>query len=363
MRTVCVSLPPGKDRSYDIDIGRSLLAQAPAEIAAKGFGEAYAVVCDANTARLFGQDFVRELRGAGMHADMAVFPAGEASKSLSEFERLLFAFRDMKLTRKGCVIALGGGVVGDLAGFAAGSYMRGIPFVQVPTTLLAQVDSSVGGKVAVNLGRDKNYCGLFYQPQMVFIDVSALSSLPEREFLSGLAEVVKYGVIADETFFRFLEENVDEILARDMDVLKRLVERCCEIKAEIVAADEREAGRRMILNYGHTFGHALESLLDFQETHGECVAWGMRMAARLGEDLGTLPPEEHARQDALLDQLGLGRSSAPSASRIVETMQADKKATAGGAILVAPERVGSVRVVGPVGGETMRRVLSGWEKA
>jgi len=361
---VCVSLPPDKDRSYDIDIGRGLLAQTPGEIAAKGFGEAYAVVCDANTARLFGQDFVRELRGAGMHADMAVFPAGEASKSLREFERLLFAFRDMKLNRKGCVIALGGGVVGDLAGFAAGSYMRGIPFVQVPTTLLAQVDSSVGGKVAVNLGRDKNYCGLFYQPQKVVIDVSALSSLPEREFLSGLAEVVKYGVIADEDFFRFFEENVDKILARDVGVLERIVARSCEIKAGIVSQDEREAGARMILNYGHTFGHALESLLDFRETHGECVAWGMRMAARTAVFLGVMDSAEAVRQEALLDQLHLGLiPHPPEAARIIEAMKADKKTSAKGAVLILPERVGAVREVRDGAEKAVQRALDSRKEA
>ena len=359
MRTVRVPLPPGADRSYDIDIGPGLLARAPGEIAASNFGEAYAVVCDANTARLFGQDFVSGLRAAGAPADMAVFPAGEASKSLREFERLLFAFKDMRLTRKGCVIALGGGVAGDLAGFAAGSYMRGVPFVQVPTTLLAQVDSSVGGKTGVNLGRDKNYCGLFHQPRKVFIDPAALSSLPEREFQSGLAEAVKYGLVADAAFFRFFEENADAILAGDLDVLERMVARCCEIKADIVAADEREAGRRMILNYGHTFGHALESLLDFKETHGECVAWGMRMAARTAVFLGVMDSAEAVRQEALLDRLHLGRiSHPPEAARILEAMKADKKASAKGAVLILPERAGAVRQVRDGAEEAVQRALN-----
>lgn len=358
MRTVRVSPPPGGSRSYDIDIDRGLLGRAPSGIAAAGFGEAYAVVCDANTARLFGQDFVHGLRAAGAHADMAVFPAGEESKSLREFERLLYAFRDMRLTRKGCVIALGGGVAGDLAGFAAGSYMRGLPYIQVPTTLLSQVDSSVGGKTGVNLGRDKNFCGLFYQPQKVFIDVSALSSLPEREFKSGLAEVVKYGVIADGVFFSFLEERADDILARDLDALERVVERCCELKAGIVEADEREAGPRMLLNYGHTFGHALESLLDFKETHGECVAWGMRAAARLAVCLGKLPEESAARQNALLDRLGLGLAAGiPEAGRIASAMRRDKKAEAGRLSLILPRALGRAEIARDVPAKALIEAL------
>jgi 3-dehydroquinate synthase len=261
--------------------------------------------------------------------------------------------------RSTTVVALGGGVVGDIAGFAAAIYQRGMPFVQVPTTLLAQVDSSVGGKTGVNHPLGKNMIGAFHQPRAVLIDTECLSTLPDREFAAGLAEVVKYGAIRDAVFFDWLEAQMPRLVARDADALLHAVTQSCRIKAEIVAADEREAGERALLNFGHTFGHAIETGVGYGEwLHGEAVAAGMVLAANLSERLGALAHDDVERLCGLLRRAGLPVDAPPlGASRYLELMRRDKKADMGKVHLVLLNRLGSARLRHDVPEATLEEML------
>jgi 3-dehydroquinate synthase len=262
--------------------------------------------------------------------------------------------------RRSVVVALGGGVVGDLAGFVAATYMRGIPYVQVPTTLLAAVDSSVGGKVAVDLPEGKNLVGAFYQPRLVVIDPEVLASLPPRELRAGLAEVVKHGVILDAEFFAYVEAHADGILAQEAAVLAAVIRRCCELKARVVSADERDEGLRAILNYGHTFAHALETVTGYQRfRHGEAVALGMVAASLLAEEMGKVAPEVTRRQVALLRRLGL-EVRLPAEFRLDELLacfRRDKKTLSGRLRFVLPVGLGEVEVVAEPGEELIGRAL------
>ena len=267
------------DRSYPIVIGRGLLGGG-FDLAPFVRGTDCLVVSNETVAPLYYQKLLPNL--AGRDVSCVNLPDGEAHKTVATMQTILDALVESRANRDVCLIALGGGVVGDIAGFAAACYMRGIDFIQVPTTLLAQVDSSVGGKTGVNHAQGKNLIGAFHQPQMVLIDTDTLGTLPDRELSAGLAEVIKHGAICDPEFFAWLESNIAALLRRDPDALEHAIRRCCEIKAEVVAEDEREAGRRAILNFGHTFGHAIEYSQGYGEwLHGEAVAAGMIMAAKL----------------------------------------------------------------------------------
>ena len=308
------------------------------------------IVSDSNVDPLHGDRCEDVLRRRGLTVSRAVVPAGESSKSLERLAGLYETAVAAGLDRSSLVVALGGGMVGDLAGFLAATFLRGIGVAQVPTTLLAMVDSSVGGKTAVNLPQGKNLVGAFHQPVEVAADITTLRTLPDREYVSGLAEVVKYGVIWDAAFFELLERNVERLLSRDEDLLEEIVARCCEIKAEVVAVDELEAGARAILNFGHTLGHALEGVAGYGRwLHGEAVAAGMEYAARLSCALRGFPEEEERRLAELLSSLGLeracraarrgGESSWPD---LRQAMSADKKTRRGALRLVLAERLGSV---------------------
>ena len=267
------------DRSYPIVIGRGLLGGG-FDLAQFVRGTDCVVVSNETVAPLYYQELLPNLPGRDVSC--VNLPDGEAHKTVATMQIILDALVESRANRDVCLIALGGGVVGDIAGFAAACYMRGIDFIQVPTTLLAQVDSSVGGKTGVNHPQGKNLIGAFHQPQMVLIDTDTLGTLPDRELSAGLAEVIKHGVICDPEFFAWLESNIAALLRREPDALEHAIRRCCEIKAEVVAEDEREAGRRAILNFGHTFGHAIEHSQGYGEwLHGEAVAAGMIMAAKL----------------------------------------------------------------------------------
>ena len=267
------------NRSYPIVIGHGLLGGG-FDLAQFVRGTDCLVVSNETVAPLYYQELLPNL--TGREVTSVNLPDGEAYKTVGTMQTVLDALVESRANRDGCLIALGGGVVGDIAGFAAACYMRGIDFIQVPTTLLAQVDSSVGGKTGVNHAQGKNLIGAFHQPQLVLIDTDTLSTLPDRELSAGLAEVIKHGVICDPEFFAWLESNIAALLRRDPDALEHAIRRCCEIKAEVVAEDEREAGRRAILNFGHTFGHAIEYSQGYGEwLHGEAVAAGMIMAAKL----------------------------------------------------------------------------------
>lgn len=317
------------------------------------------VVTNTTVEKLYGKVVQDSLQGAGITTTLVAIPDGEAYKTLDTAAQVYDAAFEFNLDRKSVVVALGGGVVGDLAGFVAATYMRGVPFVQVPTTLLAQVDSSVGGKVAVNHPRGKNIIGSFYQPKLVFADIATLQTLPQRELKTGLAEVIKYGVIWDAQFFAYLETHIEQALGLDPQTVTEIVKKSCDIKAQVVAVDEREMGLRAILNYGHTFGHAIETLTNYQKyRHGEAVAIGMVWAAKLAAEIGMLSPQESQRLTNLVDQYGLPvQEQGLSAENIVQTMHHDKKAEGGQINYVLPTSIGTVELVNRLSAEQVKQFL------
>ncbi len=359
MSTVHVNLGP---RSYDIEIGAGNLTAAVDFCQADRDDAHTVIVTDTNVDPLYCEPLADALVEAGSEVDILVVEAGEIGKSPDVAADLWEQMLEQGADRQTVVVALGGGVVGDLAGFIAATFARGLNFVQVPTTLLAQVDSSVGGKVGVNLPGAKNMVGAFWQPRGVLIDVKVLNSLPEREYRAGLAEVVKYGVIMDADFFVYLESNVALINARDADALTRIVERCCRLKADVVEADEREtSGRRVILNYGHTFCHAFETVTGYEQLlHGEGVAIGMMCAARLAERLGRVDEAFVNRQLQLLAALELP-TEVPQVDRdeLIEAMYHDKKTERGELRFVLPSRLGHVELVRGVKSEEILGALDG----
>jgi len=356
--TVHVAL---SERSYDIDIGHGLLPDA-GRFVVEHTGCSHAIVItDSNVEPLHGLRAVESLEQAGIRVDIATVPAGESTKSASHVDQLWRLMLEFGADRKSIVVAVGGGVVGDLAGFIAATYGRGIRFVQIPTTLLAQVDSSVGGKVGINLPGAKNMVGAFWQPNAVLIDTDVLGTLPLREYRSGLAEVVKYGVILDAEFFEYLEANIDGLNHRDASVMRHIVTRSCELKAQIVSADEREeTGLRAVLNYGHTFCHALEAETGYGTyLHGEAVAIGMLCASRLAEALGRIEADTTRRQRELLEALGLPLA-VPDVSHdeLIRAMQKDKKTQHGKLRFVLPSRLGHVELVSDVPADLVRAALA-----
>ena len=322
------------DRSYDIQIGQNLLQGLSGDGAVPA-GTAALVVTNETVQPLYGSRLVVALKQRYPVVHTVTLPDGEEHKNWQTLNLIFDALLQHGCDRKTVLFALGGGVVGDMTGFAAASYMRGVPFVQVPTTLLAQVDSSVGGKTAINHPLGKNMIGAFYQPQLVVCDLDVLGTLPSREFSAGLAEVIKYGPIADMAFFEWLETNIDPLMARDRAALAHAVRRSCEIKAQVVGADERESGLRAVLNFGHTFGHAIEAGMGYGAwLHGEGVGAGMVMAAELSHRLGLVDDAFVARLKVLVQRAGLPLrgavlDAADNAGRYLELMRVDKKAEAG----------------------------------
>lgn len=348
-------------RSYTVQIGPGLLDSAGPACAQLRLGRRAAVVTQP-AVRPHAERVTESLRSAGFEPAVFVVTEGEESKSLREAERLWDGFLAHGLDRSSPVVAVGGGVVGDLAGFAGAAFMRGLPVIQVPTTLLAQVDASIGGKVAVNHPRGKNLIGAFHQPRLVLIDPEALRTLPEREYRSGLAEVVKTGAALDADLFRSLETGVDALRRRDAGLLEAVVATCCAAKARIVEQDEREeTGVRMVLNYGHTVGHALEALSGYRRwLHGEAVAIGMVAAGRLAVRLGWTDAGAAERQEALLQGVGLPtRFSGVDPREIVDALRHDKKARDGRVPFVLMRSVGRAEVCHEVPMDTVLQVLLG----
>lgn len=321
------------------------------------------IITDQNLAKLHTSKIEKSLEMRGWNWQTAVIEPGEKSKSLAVISSLYDKLVELKADRQTVVIAVGGGVIGDTAGFVAASYVRGLPFVQVPTSLLAHVDSSVGGKVGVNHPQAKNLIGAFYQPLGVFIDTSTLETLPVRDYCSGLAEVVKYGVILDAKFFHYLEQNVEGLNQRSPDVLRTVIARSCELKAEVVEQDEHErTGLRAILNYGHTFAHAFEALCGYGELmHGEAVSIGMVYASYLAEKLNLISHQETERQIHLLKTLGLPVSLPESiqlnTEEIMDRMKLDKKTVGGQLRFVLPTCLGRVEVFKEIPEELVREVI------
>jgi 3-dehydroquinate synthase len=345
------------ERAYPIHIGAGLLPRA-SELLARAAGRSI-VITNPTVAAHHLAPLRSALAAAGAAPDVILVPDGEAHKSWATLHDVLTRLLELRADRGTTLIALGGGVVGDLAGFAAAIYQRGVPFVQVPTTLLSMVDSSVGGKTGVNHPLGKNMIGAFHQPAAVLIDTDTLRTLPSRELSAGLAEVVKHGAIRDATFFAWLETHTGELMARDADAIAHAIHESCRIKAAIVAADERETGDRALLNFGHTFGHAIETATGYGTwLHGEAVGAGMALAARLSERVLALPGADTARLVALLRamQVPLDPPALPLA-RWLELMQRDKKAIAGRLRFVLLEALGRARVVSDVTHEQLAAVL------
>ncbi len=356
MRKVRVDLP---ENGYDILIGDGLETEIASFFESAGFSSKALILSDTNVGKLYAEKILEILRRTGKQPAVHLVPAGESSKALTEAERVYTKAIEQGLDRKSAIVALGGGVVGDLAGFIAATYMRGVPFVQIPTSLLAQVDSSVGGKVAVNHRLGKNMIGAFYQPKRVFIDLSCLSSLPKRELFTGLGEVVKYGVIYDETFFSYLEEHVDAVLALRLEALEHLVVRSCEIKADVVSQDEREAGLRAILNFGHTMGHAIEKETRYvRYNHGEAVAVGMMGAAYLSRELGLIGDAEVTRLCELLQRFSLPtKAEGCTEDGMMASIFHDKKTVDGKVKWILMEGIGRVRAVSDVPEDAVRKCM------
>lgn len=348
------------ERSYEIEIDRGNLSGLAGFIRQRRGCSHAIVITDSNVGPLHGPCVMNSLAAAGIRADLLTVPAGETSKCVAQAEQLWHELAKRNTDRKTIVVAIGGGVVGDLGGFIAATYTRGLAFIQIPTTLLAQVDSSVGGKVGINLPAAKNIVGAFWQPTGVLIDLDLLKTLPEREFRSGLAEVVKYGVIMDADFFAYLEGHADAISRRDDDALEYIVAQSCRLKAQVVTQDEREeTGIRAILNYGHTFCHAIEQVSGYgQFLHGEAVSIGMICASRLAEKLGRIDSEVTERQKTLLKHLSLPVEIPPlEEDALLTAMQHDKKTESGKLRFVLPTRLGHVEVVSGVATEVVRSVL------
>ncbi|UCE63086.1 MAG: 3-dehydroquinate synthase [Nitrospirota bacterium] len=335
------------DRSYDIIIQEDLLQEAGSCLQQAGLSGRVGVVTNPQIGKLYGRQLSQSLKKAGFPSTVIVIPEGEQAKTLKWASKILDELVTGRFERNDLLLALGGGVIGDITGFAASIYLRGMPFVQMATTLIAQVDSSVGGKTGVNHPLGKNLIGSFYQPRLVLMDTATLRTLPKREWIAGLAEVIKYGMIADRSFFEYLERHMDAILRMETEPIQFLIKRCCEIKASVVGSDERESGLRRILNYGHTIGHALESLGKYKKLiHGEAVGIGMVHEAALSYNLEYCSEEVVHRQRALVRRAGLP-DQLPSLkiSDLWGAMQHDKKVVKGQVYCVFPKDIGQVAVL------------------
>ena len=355
-RTLSVALGA---RSYPIHIGRGLVGAAGGLLAPLLATPRVVIVTNPVVAAHWLAPLRAGLNAAGIASEAILIPDGEMHKTLATLSDVLTRLLEVRAERVTTLVALGGGVVGDVAGFAAATYQRGMPFVQIPTTLLAQVDSSVGGKTGVNHPLGKNMIGAFHQPRAVLVDTACLATLPDRELVAGLAEVVKYGAIRSAEFLAWLEENIDRLLARDDAALTHAIAESCRIKAEIVAADERESGERALLNFGHTFGHAIEAGVGYGEwLHGEAVGAGMVMAASLSARMGLITAEDAARLTRLVARAGLPvEPPRLGADRYLELMGRDKKVAAGAIRFVLLRALGDAFVAAGVPAAELAAVL------
>ena len=361
MRSIKVNLDKKLSSSYEICIGNSIGDRTALLISKNHKAGRHIVITDSNVGSLHGQKFLTGLQDVGLNAELIEFPAGEASKNINTALDIVAKLLDLGADRNSMLIALGGGVTGDMAGFIASVFMRSIPYIQVPTTLLAQVDSSIGGKTAIDLPCGKNLLGTFYQPRAVFVDLSYLDTLPEKEFNNGMAEVIKYGIIDDEKMFRLLEENTASVKRKDPALLLKIVENCCRIKKSSVEIDEKEQGLRRILNYGHTLGHALEAQSKFTISHGEAVALGMIAAARISENLGYLDPASRERIERIIREAGLPCRIPPDMATegIIARLKMDKKKEGDVIHFVLLKKIGMPFVNGGVDDKIIIPVIEG----
>jgi len=349
--------------SYEIYIGPGIIAQVGHWLKENGFSNKLIIITNPVVKQLYGEVLEQNLSEAGFRVRMLLVPDGEKQKSLETAGRLYHELSDSYAERTTPILALGGGVIGDLAGFVAATYLRGVPLVQIPTTLLAQGDSSIGGKVAVNHDQMKNKIGAFYQPRLVISDVSTLRTLPPKELSNGLAEVIKSAAIRDKKFFTYLEENLDEIKSLDVRHLEEMVFQTAKIKVEVVATDERDLGLRNILNYGHTVGHAIESAADFRMGHGESVAIGMLAAARISNRLGILDISEVTRLENLIKKANLATEMPDlDLNRVTQAMSHDKKVVGGKIRFVLLKAIGDAFITDEVDPPLVEQVLVDWNE-
>ena len=348
IESIKVNLNKTVDNSYNIVIKEGLLSEVGHDIKNEALAYKYAIITDDTVSSLYGLKLKEDFKNHGLHSELIAFPAGEKSKSRETKAWIEDRMLESGFARDSAVIALGGGVVGDMAGYVAATYTRGLPYVQIPTTLVACVDSSIGGKTAVDTPHGKNLIGAFYQPWRVYIDISCLSTLDEKNIREGLAEVIKYGVISDGALFTYVENNLDKIFTYDCESLTHIVKRGCEIKARVVERDERESDLRKILNFGHTIGHAVENLSDYTISHGDAISIGMVAEGRLALEMGLWKEKELENLTTLINKAGLPTEMPESMDivDIINAMRLDKKSRGGSIEMVLPKSIGKMAATG-----------------
>ncbi len=349
--------------SYNIHIGSGLLTQTGRQLKENGFADKVIIITNPIVEGLYGDTLKQSLTREGFKVTLLQVPDGEEQKSLEVAGRLYNDLTDLYCERTTPILALGGGVIGDLTGFVAATYLRGVPLIQIPTTLLAQVDSSIGGKVAVNHGRLKNKIGAFYQPRLIISDIATLRTLTTKKLSEGLAEVIKYAVIGDKEFFAYLEENLDRIKSLDERLLEDIVYKSAKIKAEVVEKDEKDSGLRNILNYGHTVGHAIESASDFKVEHGKAIALGMLAAGRISTKLGLMDKNELIRLKDIIQRAEL-TTELPGleVEKLIQAIKHDKKILGGKIRFILPQSLGSVFITDEVSLSLVEQVLVNWNE-
>jgi len=344
MEKIKVHLKKSEDKSYEIIIGEGILEQIPLDLKKLNLAHSYVIITDSKVASLYGEGLLQGFKRAELRTHLISFPAGEKHKNRETKTRLEDEMLGLRMGRDSVVVALGGGVVGDVAGFVAATYNRGVPCVQVPTTVVACVDSSIGGKTGVDTTHGKNLIGSFHQPWSVYIDIETLRTLSKKEIREGLAEVVKYGIIKDETFFEFLEKEITHELSFTSDVLSHIIKRSCQIKSEVVELDEKESNLRKILNFGHTIGHAIENLSDYKISHGQAISMGMIAEGKIALEMGLWKKAEFDRLVSLLKRTGLPTEFPDyfEVSLIIDTMKLDKKSRGGRIEMALPAKLGGM---------------------
>lgn len=357
MNKILVEL--GKN-AYPVFIGEGILENLGEMLNLYNLSGQVVVISDLSVHKHYGEALTKSLNFSKKSSHLIFIHGGERSKSFRTIEKILTQMLELRCDRNSVVLAFGGGVVGDIAGFVASVYKRGIPYLQVPTTLLAQVDSSLGGKTGVNHPLGKNMIGTFYQPKMVWTDLTVLQTLPKREIVCGLGEIIKYGVIKDAELFKLVEDRLHEIVALDLELLQEIVLRCCQIKAGIVAEDEKETGPRMVLNFGHTIGHALEAEMGYKKiSHGESVLLGMLVESRMALNLNILDIGDFQRIERLISRFELsGKLNRVEVGRLLKFIKADKKSSSGHTKFVLPRKIGEVDIVDEVSEDLIRSSLA-----
>ncbi len=357
MNHVRVDLEKTVDHSYDIVIGNDLFASLAEGLSKLNLSK-IAIVTDSTVKKLYGKDLFELFKKQGLNSVLVTIPAGEKSKNRTVKARIEDMLISEGFRRDSLILALGGGVVGDIAGFVASTYMRGIPYVYVPTTLLAMVDSSIGGKNGINTASGKNMIGTFYQPKRVFIDLAVLKTLPEKEFRNGITEMIKHGIISDEKFFIFMEDYLEKLLSGDEDALSKAIEWSSTIKRDVVEQDEQEESIRKILNFGHTIGHALEKVSDYALAHGEAVALGMVAEAKIAKAMSILNARDYQKIIDLIEKLGVSPAIPYSARKVLEHTSYDKKSSKGVVQYALPTSIGHMEIDVEAGDDVVLQVLS-----